>query len=220
MASISPLDIRRVVTNRLKLVTDTEPETITLEELMAQVRVDAHDEDDLLGALIVAARKHTEKRIGRKIRKQTWRMQLAHFPWKDELYLPYPPFVAIEHVKFTDRDGDLNTSHDINSSPVVTSTTFSFEVDTEPGFIFLNPSAAWPTDSLFTGLPVEIQFQCGLEAPLDKDLYQAMLMLAGHWFQHREAVVIGSLGQMNALSTGTVPMGYEALVEKFVFMSE
>ncbi len=48
-------------------------EPVTLAEAKAHVRVDADDEDDLLGALIVAARVSVETEIRRVMIEQSWR---------------------------------------------------------------------------------------------------------------------------------------------------
>ncbi|APC45960.1 head-tail connector II [Halomonas phage QHHSV-1] len=59
-----------------------------------------------------------------------------------------------------------------------------------------------PTDSE-TGEPTDDS-----ALVLDDDLTTAMLLLIGHWFLNREAVVIGS-------STAEVPMAVEALISPY-----
>ena len=56
-----------------------------------------------------------------------------------------------------------------------------------------------PTDSE-TGEPTDTS-----ALVLDDDLTTAMLLLIGHWFENREAVVIGSI-------TAELPMAVEALI--------
>jgi len=213
----SPFDLGRFVPNRLFKVTDTAAEVISLAELKAQARVDSADEDDLLTGYIKSARMYTERRIGRFIRTQTCKYRLEWFPGGSYIPLPRPPLTAIDHVKFKERDGTVTTLFNSLASPEVTTAVFSVELETEPGFIYLNPSESWPSESLFEGFPVEIQFQAGL-SPVDEDLITAMKLLAAHWFEHREAAIVGSLAQMNALASATVPLAYEALVDMFIFM--
>lgn len=71
-------------------------------------------------------------------------------------------------------------------------------VENKTGRVLYATAGEIPTDP-DTGEPVE----AGLV--LDDDLTTAMLLLIGHWFVNREAVVIGSI-------TAELPMAVQALI--------
>lgn len=170
-------------------------------------------EDTLLTRLITATRKHTEKEIARGIGNQTWKWKLSSFP-SDEIYFPLPPLKSLQTFTYKDIDGNVTTLYDATASPVVTSTIFGIETETEPGFLYLLPNQSWPTDSLYPGFPIELTFECGIQT-VEEDLFAGMLLLLGHLFEHRETVVVGSVAQMNAIAAGELPLAYAALIDGY-----
>lgn len=182
-------------------------EPVTLAEVKANSRIDLDDDDALIeGLLIPAARKSIEKKIDKLIGLQTWEMALIGWPCSQIIEIPKVPLQSIIWVKYTDKDGAETAMLDTEASPPVTSSVLAVSLYSEPGFLFLKPSQYFPTAQLYTGYPIAIRFQAGI--PLDKvreQTKQAILMMVGHLYEHREAVSSEGLAE--------VPMGISFLLE-------
>lgn len=79
-------------------------EPITLAEAKAHVRVDAGDEDALIGSLIVAARSFVERSLSLALITQGWSLYLDHWPRSREVALPIVPAQSVEAVRVYDPD--------------------------------------------------------------------------------------------------------------------
>ena len=71
---------------------------VTLEEARQQLRLDAHDEDLLLGAKLDAAQAELELQTGLKLVPQTLELQLEG--WEPELTVPVRPCMVAE-IRYT-----------------------------------------------------------------------------------------------------------------------
>ena len=79
-------------------------EPVLLAEAKAHLRIDGDDEDDLIGALIVAARVAVETEIRRVLIAQSWRAILEEWP-ADGVTLPIVPALSVEVVRAIDASG-------------------------------------------------------------------------------------------------------------------
>lgn len=106
----------------LSLVTAPATEPVTLAEAKLHLRVDVNDDDDLITALIVAAREHVETFTHRALITQTWDLQLDKFPSLDwsaplvgdsvsrgPLWIPKPPLASVTSVTYVDTTGTTQT---------------------------------------------------------------------------------------------------------------
>ena len=75
---------------------------VTLEEARQQLRLDAHDEDLLLGAKLDAAQAELELLTGLKLCQQTLELQLES--WPSEITVPVRP-VTVAEIHFTAANG-------------------------------------------------------------------------------------------------------------------
>lgn len=147
------------------------------------------NEDNLLNALIVAARTHAENFTRRAFITQTWIAYLSSFP--KTLRLPYPPFQSV-------------------SSLTVEGTAFTAFSESKAGI--LEPTDTWPILSSSPGAdPIVITFIAGYgdaAANVPDPIKQAMLLLIGHWYNNREETVIG-------VSAAQLPVAAEALLNPY-----
>jgi len=183
----------------LTLVTAPTAEPITTADAKAHLRVDISDDDDLIDALVVAARRQVELETWRALITQTWKVTLDAFPAGDTLRLPRPPLQSVTHIKYTPKGGSLTTFD---------SDSYIVDTDSEPGRIVLYSGESWPGDTLQIVNGVEIQFVAGYgdsANDVPQELIQAMLLMIGHWYEHREEVVLGSVAR-------SIPLGVEALL--------
>ena len=132
-----------------------------------------------------AAEAWMEKVTGRKLITQTWKTFLDCWPCGDRLEMPFGKLQSVTHVKYTDSNG--------------TQTTFSsdyWETSTarDPGVLALSYGQSWPSTTLRVLDPIEIQFVCGWTTAADVpyDIQAAILLVAGHLYEHREDVVLGN----------------------------
>lgn len=132
-----------------------------------------------------AAQAYVETITGRKLVTQTWKWFLDSWPCGDRLALPFGQLQSVTHVKYTD-------SADAQST--FASTYYSVSIARDPGVLALKYSQSWPSATLRTLDPIEIQFVCGwaTAAAVPYDIQAAILLIAAHLYEHREDVVLGN----------------------------
>ncbi len=144
-------------------------------------------EDDLIDALVKAARKRLEMDTGRALITQTWELYLDKFPDDDgEIWLPKPPLQSITSIKYYDTDGVEQTW---------SSDDYRVDIKSEPGRITPAYNESYPTTRTMINA-VTIKFVCGYGSAgsdVDDDLIQAIKLLVGHWYEFREAVLSGTI---------------------------
>lgn len=152
---------------------------------------------------IGAAQAWVERAYGRKLVTQTWKMFLDGWPCSDRILLPFGQLTSVAHVKYYDSAG----------SAAATFSDTSWEISTarEPGVLALSYQASWPTVTLRVLDPVEVQFVCGwaTASAVPADIRNAVLLVAGHLYEHREEVILGNQG---AVDSKVLEMGARALL--------
>jgi len=144
-------------------------------------------EDDLLTAIIQAAREHIEDITRRALLTQTWYYYLDGFPSdKDYIVLPFGNLQTISSVKYKDTDGTETT--------LVENTDYIVETNGEGcGRLVLPYGISWPSVSLYPSNPITIEFVCGwtAAASIPKKIKQAILMICSDLYADRGEKVIG-----------------------------
>src|SRR5687767_993694 len=79
-------------------------EPVLLAEAKAHLRLDGDAEDDLIGALLVAARVAVETEIRQVLIAQTWRAVTEHWPAAG-LVLPVVPVISMDAARVIGADG-------------------------------------------------------------------------------------------------------------------
>jgi uncharacterized phiE125 gp8 family phage protein len=187
-----------------KLVTATAinpPLAVTEEELTAQCRAAGQPSDQILPYLY-AAQAYIETVRNLRLLRQTWAVYLDRFPEGNAIALPFPPLAAVTHVKYTPAgQAQLTLSTDAYGVSIVRT----------PGEIILKPNQLWPSATLETVDPIEIQFECGWASAsaVPYDLRQAIRFLAAMFYQQREGIVIESGAVKTPIE---VPFGISALM--------
>lgn len=182
----------------LKIITPPTTEQITLEEARLHLRVTpdddsppAHPDDPLILALVSAARDYCEQNLFRGIAPQIVELVLDCFP-PGAIKLPMSPIVSILSVKYTDGNGVEQT---------LSSTGYVLDNYSEPGRLVPAVSTTWPATLSGAVNAVKVRYDCGYSLPLDSPNYHplpasirsTMLLLIGHWYENREAVVVGTI---------------------------
>lgn len=189
----------------LKLFSGPAVEPVTLGEAKAHCRVDHDDDDDLIDSLIVAARSHLDGQGGildRALVYQTYDLFLDRF--EPCIEIPLPPLVEIVEIEYSDETGALQT---LSSSAwqVIAGGLFHSKllpaVDTSWPSVQDRPHA------------VRIRFTCGYvdgdASPVDltaipEPIRHAILMMVAHWYENREAIVVGANAETLPMAAGTL----------------
>ena len=167
-------------------------EPVLIAEAKAHLRLDRDDEDDLVGALIVAARVAAETEIRRVLIAQKWRVLVDRWPAAG-LALPVGPVLAVDAVRAVEPGGAaaVLAADDYRLDPIVGSLRL----------IKPAPDAAYYEIDFSAGYGVS-----GLNVP--QPLRQAIQLLVTHWYEHRSTVLVGD-------ATGAMPFGYRELVTPY-----
>jgi uncharacterized phiE125 gp8 family phage protein len=127
--------------------------------------------------------------------------------------LPYPPLQAVRSVSYVDSTGTTQT---------LSASLYSSSTDKTKGAIYPAYDATWPSvrDQVAA---VTVRFIAGYTDFTDTtsspnyavtgegvpdDLRQAILLLIGHWYENREAVVVGQ-------APADLPFAVEAIISAY-----
>jgi uncharacterized phiE125 gp8 family phage protein len=166
-------------------------------------------EDDLIESLITTAREDCESFQNRAYITQTWELWLDEFPSVDFIEIPLPPLQSVTSIKYYTADTEATAYEPGAETPVGTDTYFTDD-KSEPGKVCLKHGKSWPSTTLRPHNGVCITFVAGYGDADDvpKAVKQAILLLIGHYYENREAVLTSG---MNAVA---VPMAVESLLWK------
>jgi uncharacterized phiE125 gp8 family phage protein len=175
----------------IRVVTGPAVEPITIDDLKNDLKVDADltEDDALIRALGIAARRVAESIQNRALITQTLELALDEWPCGNTLEIPRPPLQSVTSITYYDED---DTGHTLDPG--------SYSVDTysQPGRVVLNADQSWPDEVLRPANGVIVQFVAGYgdeESEVPETTVQAIRLLVGHWYENREAVS----------STGAIP---------------
>lgn len=156
----------------------TEP-AVSIGDARAHLRDPDESENSLIENLVAAAERHIEVSCNHALMPQTWARDLDGFPPGDFIPLSGGPFRDIQ-VAYVDPDGQEQT---------LDSALFYQHVNGDSGVVV---DGSWPATKSGPGT-VTITADVGYEGGnVPASIKQAILLLVGHWFRNREAVVTGS----------------------------
>jgi hypothetical protein len=208
---------------RFRLLTPPAAEPVAISDLMAYARVDLDPGDGTLQRLVAAARERVEQDTGLALITQTWIAVLDRWPtapapdfryglthddiglasgWWDGMRdgpvtllspsgvieITRRPFQSL--VAFRVRDA-TSAFHDVDPA------TYYVDVSNDIGRIMRKPGTVWPLVVAGMMDAIELTVTLGFGdsgASVPADLQTAILMLAAHWYETREAVIDGRFG--------------------------
>lgn len=173
---------------------------ITVAEAKAHCRIEHSEEDTLFDSLIRAAYRHAENRTGRALEMQeSAKTVIDGFPTgRGCIDLPWTPVRSITEVQYLDING---TEQILNPT--------NLAVDHRPIYPKLYPAWGdlWPATN---GQPMNATIIASIGyAELPADIRSAMLLIIGHLYENREAVVIGTIAT-------SLPFSVETLLAPYV----
>lgn len=198
---------------RARVIAEPASECISLEEAYMHLRVDPIDSSDVTGrpddpliqSLIVAARQYCENFTGLALGLTDYEAVLNAWPDDDVIELPHPPFVALL--------GGIVVRDDTSDNAIDESL---YSIDSETAdFALLSPVSQWPV--LADGNRIVIRWRAGYgdesEAfDMPGSIKQAMLLLLGHWYSNREAVVVGTISGVLSLAVESLLRPHRVLL--------
>lgn len=187
----------------LTLVTAPASEPLTLAEVKAHLRVDLADEDVLITALIQAAREHVENFTHRALITQAWDLMLDGFPRGDAIWLPKAPAISVTSVSYVDSTGASQVW-----SPALYITDIPVGPTAQRARIAPAYNQYYPvTRSVMNAVTVRFMAGYGASAAVPSAILASMKLLIAHWYQSREAVLVG----LRAAAI-EIPVGIDALL--------
>lgn len=183
------------------IIVETEPDTepVALPEAKLHLRIDHDDEDALIERLISAARGYCEQVSRRALITQTLEGGLDAWPRDNVIELPHPPLQSVESIVYIDSAGATHT---------LASTVY--QVDTKRGRVYLAEGQQWPNATLRTYDPITVTWIAGYgdtAAAVPQGYRQAVLLVLGHLYENREAVVA-----TQGISMGVLPLAVDTLL--------
>lgn len=175
----------------LSLVTAANEEPVTVDEQKEHLRIDADDnhDDSFIYTCIVAARQWIEGQTKRSIKPQTWDYSIDYgWPTVDGMHridLPLNPVKAIGDtspevfsITYVDDDG---------ASQTLASSQYTLVSRRYGSYIVPAYNVSWPT---VRNVPnaVVVRFAAG-ESTVPEVLNMAVMVLASHYYEHRETSV-------------------------------
>src|SRR3954452_10112477 len=146
-------------------------EPVSLAQAKLWLRVDHDAENDLISALVSAARDYVEAQTGLALAPQTWR--LAVLPSALPVELPRPPFGALLSAEALLDDGSTKA---VPLGDLLA-------VGVEPALVTLRQGATLPSSTI----ELRLEYACALPAGVPPRALQVMKLLIAHWYEHREA---------------------------------
>jgi len=165
------------------------------------------EDDAWLYDAVSAGREYIERAIqgGYAVRLQTRILTLDKFPSTGDgrIYFAYPPFSELNATDFKYYDGN-------NQSTNLASTDYR---EFNPGngqLAFIEPAVdkVWPaTKDRYDA--VQITFSCGSTCNVNVPytIRQAIKLLVAHWYENREAVLIGTISK-------EIELGLQSLLQR------
>lgn len=196
---------------------------LSLSDVKSHLNVEFDEDDALIQQYMKAAHSYCENHTRRTIVVTRRKAAFDCFP--DAIELSHPPVREIESIKYIDPDGVEN---------ILDTTTVQIDTFSDWGRIV--PVDSWPSvksginrvivqylcgygayssgTSVATGYPMRYgdAYGAGTNTSLSEDestLRQAMYLLIGHWYENREAVVLGT-------TTNTLNLGVDRLLSQFL----
>lgn len=170
------------IPTRVDTVSPPSVTPVSLAEAKLHLRIDVADDDALVTRLVDVATEQAEKYTGRAFVTRTLKA------WYDGfaaiLRLPYPPFLAISSIDYTDDAGNART---------LASTEYQVRAESSWATVAPAYGKTWPaTQDIYDAVSVTYTAGYGSNASdVPAAIRQAILMMVATMYEHREDLVVG-----------------------------
>ncbi|MDR3494071.1 MAG: head-tail connector protein [Ancalomicrobiaceae bacterium] len=176
-------------------------EPVLIIEAKAHLKVEIADDDDLIGALVTAARIHVEAATRRVLITQSWRIYRDDWPENGEVHLPVSPLQSVDEVIVYDASGEPVT---------LDAAQYQVDIASVPARLKLraSPATLQPGEPL-NGIEIDVTAGYGTSGvAVPQPLRLAIMMLVARWYEFRDATAIGTV-------PASVAPGFEALIAPY-----
>lgn len=176
----------------LRVVAPPDSDPVTVAEAKKHMRVEHDEEDEVIAGMVGAATEYIEKQIGRALVSRDYELSCYDIERLDRLPIA-PVQQVLSLTYYSPTDGVLDAQAD--------DFTLVSALD-RPRVRF---------GGHVTNRDVVIRFRAGYGTAADvpRALKHAVLLMAGHFYEHREAVTMGGGGAF------AVPMTIESLINPY-----
>ena len=179
--------------NSVTRATGPAVEPLTVAEAKLHLRVDTTEDDTYIGTLITAAREWVENYLDRTLITTQLILRAAEFP-TEELELARPPMVASGTATA------VVITYTLADTTTATLSTALYRVDrtSTPGNVAPIINGTWPSDVIEDANAVAVTYWAGYgptSASVPATIRHACLMLIGHWYEQRSAVLTATISK-------------------------
>lgn len=177
---------------KTKLITDAVVEPLTYSDMEYHLRLTTasgvlSDETTYIEGLIVTARKHVEKQLGRKFITQVYDVFFDSFPSKDYIKLPFGELITVSGVFYTD---STETETELSSD------NYLVDTDSVPGRVVLAYGESWPSFTASPKNPVRVRITTGYGSAASNvpwPIKSAMKLFTADMYELREVTIVGTI---------------------------
>lgn len=159
---------------------------VTLEEARRHCRITDTAENSVIEGLITSATDVCQELTSRQFVNATREDEFDAFP-AQEIELGRWPLVSVTKIQYVDEDGNTQTW---------TASLYQSDTTAEPPRIKPAYNQSWPSTRAGDYAAVTVTFVAGYgaaAAAVPERFKQAIKLLVGHWYAHREAYVTGEV---------------------------
>ena len=184
----------------LRRVHDPAGPAVPIASLKEHLRLSGTDDLLLVHGVLSAATGWVEQYIRRSLISQGWELTLDCWasPW---IELPRAPILSVSEVRYLDVAG---------VPAVLAPTSYQLDDRSAPGRLAPAFGARWP-NSLNQIASITIAYQAGYGASwndVPEPIRHAIMMMAAHLYENREAVVVGT-------AATELPMAVHTILEPY-----
>ena len=163
-----------------------------------QIEPDDTARDAQIAGFVAAAHRFVEARIDRPLLRQSRRTHLFGFP-SGRVWLGSGADLTVDAVHYFDAAG---------TEQLLATNQYFVDAVSQPAAI--HAAGSWPATTTRPGA-VTIDWTAGWAnaSAVPEDIVQALCLLVGHWFENREAVIVGTI-------SGPVAFAVDALLEPYL----
>jgi uncharacterized phiE125 gp8 family phage protein len=156
------------------LLTGPAAEPLTLAEAKNFLRVEHDADDDLITALIAAARIHAEAETHRALMTQTWRLVFDRWPRSGRIDVRPAPLRSLIAARVYDSGG---VAHTVDPQ--------AFVVNTASSTLAFAPWSPMQPGRVSAGIEIDVSVGFGDAGDVPEPLRQAVRLLVAHWYENR-----------------------------------
>ena len=181
-----------------ELITPAIETPISLIEAKANLNIEHSADDSVITRCIAAATDYAEKYTGRHLMPQAWRYYFDCFD--NPLMLPSVPAESVANLNYFDEN---------NVQQVLIENTDFYAV-----LVGVNPAVVpiggvWPTShNRPNAISIEVTSGYSGASAVPEGIKQAIHLLVGHWYENREAVIIGTI-------SSALPLGVSETLNQY-----